>query len=94
MNKQAIITAISEEYDITKIQAKAIFEKIFEEIIVAVSSKDQPDNKIQIPGFGSFRMETRPAREGRNPRTGETMQIEEKQVIKFKASKTLLDRIN
>lgn len=93
MNKQEIINNIAEEYGLTKVQAKAIFEQIFEDITAAFRSK-KTDNKIQIPGFGTFKMDKRPARTGRNPRTGESMKIPAKQVVKFKASKTLSDKIN
>ncbi len=93
MNKKEIIENLAEEYGISKVKAKAIFEGIFEDIIKAIESK-KTDNKIQIPGFGSFKMNKRPARKGRNPKTGEEMKIPAKQVVKFSASKTLKDRIN
>ncbi len=93
MNKAEIINNIAEEHGISKVAAKAIFEQIFEDITAAINSK-QTDNKIQIPGFGSFRLDRRPARTGRNPRTGETMNIPAKNVIKFKVSKTLSDKLN
>ncbi len=93
MNKQEIINNIAEEHGITKIASKVIFEQIFTDITAALQSK-QTDNKIQIPGFGTFRLENRPSRIGRNPRTGESMNIPAKNVIKFKASKTLTEKIN
>lgn len=93
MNKQEIINNISVEHGISKVAAKAIFEQIFEDIIEAIRST-KSDNKIQIPGFGSFSMKKRDARLGRNPKTGDSMEIAAKQVIKFKVSKTLSDKIN
>ncbi len=93
MNKQEIINNIAEEYGISKVKAKGIFEQIFEDITKAFTSK-KTEYKIQIPGFGSFKMEKRAARTGRNPKTGESMKIPAKQVVKFSASKTLKDRIN
>lgn len=93
MNKQEIINNISEEHGITKVAAKAIFEQVFSDIATAIQTKKN-DNKIQIPGFGSFRMDSREARTGRNPRTGESMKIPTKKVVKFKVSKTLSDKIN
>ncbi len=93
MNKQEIINKIAEDHGITKAMAKAIFEQIFDDITAAFRSK-KTENKIQIPGFGSFKMEKRAARTGRNPKTGESMKIPAKQVVKFKASKTLSDKIN
>jgi len=93
MNKQEIISNIAAEHGVTKVTAKKIFEQIFEDITVSVMSK-KSDNKFQVPGFGSFKMDKRAARVGRNPRTGETMNIKAKKVIKFKASKTLTDKLN
>ena len=93
MNKQEIINDIAEEHDLTKIVAKSIFDKIFDDILEAAMS-ESTGNKFQIPGFGVFTIQTKEARMGRNPRTGESMHIPEKQVIKFKASKSLLDKIN
>ena len=52
------------------------------------------DNKIQIPGFGIFEMKKRKAREARNPRTGAKVKVPAKQVVKFKPSETLKNKIN
>ena len=93
MNKQEIINNIAEKHGITKVAAKQIFEQVFDDILAAMMSKKN-DNKIQVPGFGSFRIEKRAARMGRNPRTGESIKIPAKQVVKFKVSKTLSDKIN
>ena len=51
-------------------------------------------NSIGIVGFGTFEVRTRAAREGRNPRTGETLQIPEKSVPAFKAGKKLKDAVS
>ncbi|BDU67475.1 MAG: transcriptional regulator [Candidatus Tyloplasma litorale] len=93
MNKQEIIDEIAKSYDLTKIQAKAIFEQIFDDIVNAVMS-NKTDNKIQIPGFGIFEMKKRKAREARNPRTGEKVKVPAKKVFKFKPSETLKNKIN
>lgn len=93
MNKAEIINNIAEEHGITKVAAKAIFEQVFEDITAAMLSKTV-GNKITIPGFGTFKMDKREARTGRNPRTGESMNIPAKQVVKFKASTTLTEKIN
>ncbi len=93
MNKQEIINNIAKDFDLSKIQARAIFEQIFKDITEALTSS-KTDNKIQIPDFGTFKMEKRSERMGRNPKTGESMKIPAKQVVKFKISKSLEDRIN
>ncbi len=93
MNKTEIINNIAAEHGVTKVQAKAIFEQVFADIVAAMMSK-KSGNKITVPGFGTFKMEKREARTGRNPRTGETMKIPAKQVVKFSASATLKEKIN
>lgn len=93
MNKTEIINNIAEEHGISKVAAKAIFEQVFNDITEAVLSK-KTGNKITVPGFGTFKMDKRPARTGRNPRTGEAMNIPAKQVIKFKAAIALTEKIN
>lgn len=93
MNKKELIDRLAEEYNISKKDAKAIFEQVFDDITAAFMSK-KADNKFQVPGFGAFKMEKRPARTGVNPKTGEKMKIPAKQVVKFSASKTLKDKIN
>ena len=61
-------------------------------------SLDNPElkkeEKVQLVGFGTFEVATREAREGRNPRTGETMKIAASKAPKFKAGKALKDMIN
>lgn len=63
---------------------------IFEEIIGALSE----GNRVELRGFGAFSVKKRDARIGRNPRTGESVEVEEKHVPFFKAGKLLRDRLN
>ncbi|MEM9437532.1 MAG: integration host factor subunit beta [Pseudomonadota bacterium] len=63
---------------------------IFDEIIAAMSRGD----RVELRGFGAFSVKKRDARTGRNPRTGETVQVEEKHVPFFKTGKLLRDRLN
>ena len=67
-----------------------IVNTIFEEIVTAMSSGD----RIELRGFGAFSVKKRDGRVGRNPRTGEAMQVEEKHVPFFKTGKLLRDRLN
>ncbi|KIT14470.1 integration host factor subunit beta [Jannaschia aquimarina] len=67
-----------------------IVNAIFEEIIEALSNGD----RVELRGFGAFTVKQRDARVGRNPRTGEAVQVEEKHVPFFKAGKLLRDRLN
>ncbi len=59
-----------------------------------VADELKKGEKIQLVGFGTFEVAERPAREGRNPRTGETMKIAASKAPKFKAGKALKDSIN
>ncbi|WP_298680446.1 integration host factor subunit beta [uncultured Lentibacter sp.] len=67
-----------------------IVNTIFDEIINAMSRGD----RVELRGFGAFSVKKRDARTGRNPRTGEAVQVEEKHVPFFKTGKLLRDRLN
>ncbi|GHA50451.1 integration host factor subunit beta [Amylibacter ulvae] len=67
-----------------------IVATIFDEIIEAMANGD----RVELRGFGSFSVKKREARVGRNPRTGESVQVEEKFVPFFKTGKLLRDRLN
>jgi len=67
-----------------------IVNTIFDEIIEAMAS----GNRVELRGFGAFSVKKRDARQGRNPRTGESVPVEQKHVPFFKAGKLLRDRLN
>lgn len=67
-----------------------IVNTIFNEITDALAS----GNRVELRGFGAFSVKKRDARIGRNPRTGESVQVEEKHVPFFKTGKLLRDRLN
>lgn len=67
-----------------------IVNTIFEEVVTAMES----GNRVELRGFGAFSVKKRDARVGRNPRTGETVNVEEKHVPFFKTGKLLRDRLN
>ena len=87
MNKQDLINKVSTETGLSKADAKNAVEAVFGSIKAALTEGDI----AQFIGFGTFRVEHREAREGRNPQTGAPMQIEAKNVVKFKAGKELAD---
>ena len=87
MNKQDLINAVAAGTDLPKAKAKEVVESVFDNIKAALGKADT----AQFIGFGTFRVEHREARQGRNPQTGEPMQIEAKNVVKFKAGKELVD---
>jgi integration host factor subunit beta len=67
-----------------------IVNTIFEEVIEALARGD----RVELRGFGAFSVKKRDARTGRNPRTGEAVEVEEKAVPFFKTGKLLRDRLN
>lgn len=67
-----------------------IVNTLFEEIIEAMARGD----RVELRGFGAFSVKKRDARMGRNPRTGESVSVEEKHVPFFKTGKALRDRLN
>ena len=90
MNKTELIAAVAEKAEISKKDAeKAV--KAFTEV---VSDELVKGEKIQLVGFGTFEVTERPAREGRNPKTGEVMTIAASKAPKFKAGKALKDMVN
>jgi integration host factor subunit beta len=67
-----------------------IVDTIFEEIIQAMAKGD----RVELRGFGAFSVKSRDARQGRNPRTGESVKVDAKNVPFFKAGKLLRERLN
>ena len=86
MNKTQLIDAVKQELGegATKACAAKALEATLKAITTAVATE-----KVQIIGFGTFETKKRPARTGRNPRTGETMEIPASSVVSFKASSSL-----
>ena len=81
MNKGELVDAIADKASVTKKQADAVLSAALESIVEAVSS----DQKVTLVGFGSFEARQRKAREGRNPKTGDKMQIPATTVPAFSA---------
>lgn len=92
MNRTELIDAIAKKMDnsVTKKDLEATLKSFVEVVTEELAKKE----KIQLVGFGTFETSVRPAREGRNPRTGETMKITESVVPKFKPGKALKDAVN
>ena len=90
MNKTELIAAVAEKAEISKKDA----EKAVKAYTDAVAEELAKGGKVQLVGFGNFEVSERPAREGRNPRTGETMTIAASKTPKFKPGKALKDEIN
>ena len=88
MNKIEFIAAVAEQAGLSKKDAeKAV--KAYNEVVAAELAKG---GKVQLVGFGTFEVSERPEREGRNPKSGETMMIAASKAPKFKAGKALKDQ--
>ena len=90
MNKNELVASIAEKTGLKKTEA----EKALKAFTDTVAEQLKKGDKIQLVGFGTFEVAERPAREGRNPRTGATMKIKASKAPKFKAGKALKDSIN
>lgn len=90
MSKTIFVNAITEKTGLTKAKAEEVFTALVS------TAKEELDNnkKVALPGFGSFTVEHKNARKGRNPQTGEEIQIAAKNVVKFSAAQALKDQIN
>ena len=90
MNKADLIEAVAEAADLSKAQAGRAVEALVDAVTGALKKGDQ----VSIVGFGSFLVRQREARKGRNPKTGETIDIPASKAPAFKAGKALKDAVN
>src|ERR1700722_14648353 len=90
MTKADLVDKVTALGDLTRRDGEIIVDTLFESVIGALQSGD----KIEIRGFGSFRPRQRNARIGRNPKTGEKVDVPAKRVPFFKPSKELRDSVN
>ena len=90
MNKNELIDAIAEEADLSKASAGRALDAAINAITGALTKQDT----VSLVGFGTFSGKHRAAREGRNPRSGETIQIKASNAPGFKAGKALKDAVN
>ena len=90
MNKTELVAAMAEQTNLSKKDAEAALKAFID----VVSEELKKGEKFQLVGFGTFEVSERAAREGRNPQTGETMEIKASKTPKFKAGKALKDMMN
>lgn len=90
MNKNELISEVAEKTGLTKAAAGEAVDATFD----AIASSLKGGDEVKILGFGNFSVSERAATTGRNPRTGETIQIAASKNAKFKAGKGLKDSIN
>ena len=93
MTKSELIEQVAEKIEgLTKKQTEIIVNEILESIKNALAGNDNP--RVEIRGFGSFKVKQRRSREGRNPKTGSQVSIDAKRVPVFKAGKELRERVD
>ena len=90
MNKMDLIAAVSDNAELPKAKAAEVVDAVFVAIEAALKRKEE----VRLVGFGSFATATRKASTGRNPRTGEEIQIKASTSVRFKPGKSLKDAVN
>lgn len=90
MKKVELVEAIAAKTGLTKADSSRALDAVIEEITEALVKGD----KVPLVGFGTFGVSERAAREGRNPRTGETVKIAARKAVVFKAGAALKDAVN
>ena len=90
MNKAELVSAMSEKSGLSKADS----EKALNAFTDAVTSELKNGGKVQLVGFGTFEVSERAARTGKNPQTGEPLEIAACKAPKFKAGKALKDALN
>jgi integration host factor subunit beta len=90
MTKAELVEEVSRVSDLTKKHSEVIVDTVFKSIITAL----QRGEKIELRGFGSFRLRRREPRKGRNPKTGDKVDVPPKKVPYFKPGKELKELIN
>lgn len=90
MTKADLINKISEKASITRVKAETVVNTIFDSMVAALMK----DDRIEIRGFGSFVNRQYDAYQGRNPRTGEVINVGEKKLPFFKVGKELKEEVN
>ena len=89
MKKSGLSSHVAAQASLSKAQAESAVDAVFSAIGEALASGES----VVIPGFGTFTTKTRAARQGRNPRTGESLTIGASKAPSFKAGKTLRDAV-
>jgi integration host factor subunit beta len=90
MTKAELVEEVSRVSDLTKKHSEVIVDTVFRSIVAAL----QRGEKIELRGFGSFRLRQREPRKGRNPKTGDKVDVPPKKVPYFKPGKELKELIN
>lgn len=90
MNNSDLADALSAGHGITKVDARKLVDSVFAAVADAAAKGDE----ISLNGFGKFKVKDTPAREGRNPSTGATIQIAASRKLTFAPAKAVKDKLN
>lgn len=90
MNHAELSESVAATLDLTKADAKKAVDAVFAAIVDAAAKGEE----VSVNSFGKFKIKATPAREGRNPSTGETIQIKAAKKLTFGAAKAVKDRLN
>lgn len=90
MNRNELVAAVVESTGLSKRDAAGAVDGVFSAIVDALKSGDD----VKLAGFGSFRVVHRPASQGRNPQTGEAIQLSARNLPRFRPGKPLQDALN
>jgi len=89
MTKKEIVIHISDRTNVKQVEVKRIIQMALEMIVESLSKGDT----VELRNFGIFKVKSRKSRRGRNPKTGEGVQIPEKKVVRFKAGLVMKERV-
>lgn len=89
VNKQDLVAVVAETGELSKAKAGEVLDAVFDAISQALKAKQE----VRLVGFGSFATSTRKGGKGRNPRTGEEIEIAASTTVRFKAGKALKDTL-
>jgi DNA-binding protein HU-beta len=90
MNNNDIADALAAEHGVTKADARKLVDGVF----AAIANAAAKGEEVSLSGFGKFKVKESPAREGRNPATGQTMQIAASKKLAFAPAKAVKDKLN
>ena len=90
MNNSDLADKLAASHDITKADARKLVDAVFAAIAAAAAAGEE----VSLNGFGKFKVKDTPAREGRNPSTGATIQIAASKKLSFSAAKAVKDKLN
>lgn len=90
MNKKQLVEAVSTQSGLSKVQANLAIQAMITSIIASLKK----DDRVNLVGFGSFKLKKRASRIGNNPKTGEKITIPERGLLSFSAGKFLKESIN